>query len=298
MLKGTDKDVMPNRSRQRPRGLRVSLAAALLSVATAVAAESELRLCADPDNLPFSNQKQEGFENKIAALLADDLHAKLTYNWQKQRQGYIGYTLGAGRCDVVMGVPYGYERVLSTPPYYRSGYVFVTARSRHPGLKSLDDPVLRTLKIGLHAIGGDGADSPPAHALARRGIAGNVHGYSMWGEGGAKNPQGQIVDAVAKGDIDVAIVWGPLGGYFAKPYGSALVVTPVPADAEMPSQPFAFDIALGVRKDDDVLAARLKKSLERKRGEIKAILAAYHVPLIKPLAGLPPSGANTDRPAR
>jgi len=277
--------------------LRVPLVAVLLSFATAVAAESELRICADPDNLPFSNEKQEGFENKIAALLADDLHAKLSYTWQRQRQGFIRQTLGAKRCDVVMGVPYGYERVLSTQPYYRSGYSFVTARSRHLALKSFDDPVLRTLKIGLHTIGNDGANSPPANALARRGIVDKIVGYSMWGEASVKNPQGQIVDAVAKGDIDVAIVWGPIGGFFAKQYGKALVVTPVPADAEMPSMPFVFDMSMGVRKDDEALAAQLEKSLERKRRAIKGILTAYNIPLIKPLTGSTPSQSGTDRAA-
>ncbi len=289
---------MSQRSHQLPRTLRVTVVVFLLAYATAAAAaEEELRVCADPDNLPFSSQKQDGFENKIAALLAGDLHAKLSYDWQKQRQGFIGPTLGAGHCDVVMGVPNGYERVLSTRPYYRSGYVFVTARRRHLAIKSLDDPILRKLKIGLHAIGNDGANSPPAHALARRGMGGNILGYSMWGEESVENPQGEIVDAVAKGDIDVAIVWGPIGGFFAKPYGKALVVTPVPADAEMPSQPFAFDISIGVRKGEEAFAAQLEKSLERKQREIRSILTAYNVPLIKPLKGATLPQADTERVA-
>ncbi|MDD5035272.1 MAG: substrate-binding domain-containing protein [Methylococcaceae bacterium] len=286
---------MFQRSHQFPHLPRVTLAAFVLSFAAAVAAESELRICADPDNLPFSNQKQEGFENEIAALLADDLHAKLSYTWEKQRQGFIRETLVARRCDVVMGVPYGYERVLSTQPYYRSGYVFVTERRRHLALKSLDDPALRKLKIGLHAIGNDGSNSPPATALARRGIVGNIVGYSMWGEESVENPQGEIVDAVAQGDIDVAIVWGPIGGYFAKQYGKDLVVTPVPADAKLPSQPFAFDLAMGVRKDDEALAAQLEKSLARKRREIRDILTAYNIPLIKSATGSTPSQSGADR---
>ncbi len=286
---------MSQRSHKLPCRLRVTLAAVLLSFATTAAAESELWICADPDNLPFSNEKQEGFENKIAALLAEDMHAKLSYFWLRQRQGYIRQTLGAQRCDVVMGVPYGYERVLSTSSYYRSGYAFVTARNRHLAIKSFDDPILSKLKIGLHTIGNDGANSPPAAALARRGIVGNIVGYSMWGEASVENPQGQIVDAVAKGDIDVAIVWGPIGGFFAKKYGEDLVVTPVPADAQMPSMPFAFDMAMGVRKDDKALAAQLEKSLERKRREIQNILTAYHVPLIKPITGATPSETDKDR---
>lgn len=288
---------MPKYSQKRRGTSRVALAAVMLSFAAAVAAKSELRVCADPDNLPFSNQKQQGFENKIAKLLADDLHAKLSYTWQKQRQGFIRHTLNARQCDVVMGVPYGYERVLSTQPYYRSGYAFVTARSRQLAFKSFDDPQLHDLKIGLHAIGNDGANSPPANALARRGIVENIVGYSMWGEESQDNPQGELIDAVAKGDIDVAIVWGPVGGYFAKKHGKDLVVAPVPADAEMPAMPFAFDIAMGVRKGDQALATRLEASIERKRREIEEILIAYHVPLVKSLTGSTLSPSDMDRVA-
>jgi len=277
------------------RKLYLSIAVILMLKVTVVAAKSELRVCAEPDNLPFSNQKQEGFENKIAALLADDLNAKLSYTWEKQRQGFIRSTLGANRCDVVMGVPYGFERVLTTSPYYRSGYVFVTAKDRHITIKSFDDPVLRTLKIGLHAIGNDGSNSPPAHALAHRGVVENIVGYSMWGDSSVTNPQGQIVDAVVNGEIDVAIVWGPIGGYFAKKYGEQLIVIPTPSDAEMPTQIFAFDIAIGVRKGEEAFAAKLEKSLERKRSQIQEILATYNVPLIKPLSGPAPSESNADR---
>ncbi|WP_374088207.1 substrate-binding domain-containing protein [Methylomicrobium lacus] len=277
--------------------LSAGVIAALLVFATSAAAASELRVCADPDNLPFSNDKQEGFENKIAELLAKDMHAKLSYTWQRQRQGFIRHTLRAQRCDVVMGVPFGYERVLSTQPYYRSGYVFVTVKRRHITIKSFDDPLLRELKIGLHSIGNDGANSPPAHALARRGMVKNVVGYSMWGEASVENPQGQVVDAVANGDIDVAIVWGPIGGYFAKKYGKALRVTPAPVDADMPEQPMAFDMALGVRKDDKAFAAQLEKSLKRKQRAITKILTAYNVPIIKSIKGATVSPSDKDRPA-
>ncbi len=272
----------------RTRKLCLSLAAVLMLNVTVAVAKSELRVCAEPDNLPFSNQNQEGFENKIAVLLADDLKAKLSFTWEKQRQGFIRSTLGANRCDIVMGVPFGYERVLTTSPYYRSGYVFVTAKNRHITIKSFDDPVLRTLKIGLHAIGNDGSNSPPAHALAHRGIVNNIVGYSMWGDSSVTNPQGKVVDDVMKGEIDVAIVWGPFGGYFAKKYGDLLTVTPTPPDALMPKQNFAFDIAIGVRKGEVAFAKKLEKSLERKRDKIQKILAAYNIPLIEPLSGSAP----------
>jgi len=275
------------------RNAAIALLTALFSLAAPASAETELRVCADPDNLPFSNRNQEGFENKIAALLADDLPAKLSFYWQKQRQGFIRETLGAGHCDVVMGVPHGYERVRATPPYYRSGYAFVTPAGRHLDISSFDDPRLHDLKIGLHAIGNDGANSPPAHALASRGIVENIVGYSMWGEETQENPQGEIVSAVANGEIDLAVVWGPIAGYFAKPYGNAIQVAPVPADSASPEMPFAFDIALGVRKDDQALADRLAASLTRKRPEIQAILAAYRVPIIQPIVGSTPSATDS-----
>jgi quinoprotein dehydrogenase-associated probable ABC transporter substrate-binding protein len=254
----------------------------LLACAAAAVADGEFRVCADPNNLPFSNQKREGFENKIAALLADDLHAKLSYTWLKQRQGFIRQTLNAQRCDIVIGVPDGFERVLTTPPYYRSTYVFVSAKRQKLAISSFADPALRTLKIGLHAVGNDGANTPPAHALAQRGIVNNIVGFPMWDAAVVNNPPGRIVDAVAKGQIDIAIVWGPIGGYFAhKQHGNALTVTPV-ADADaMPDMPFSYAMSIGVRKNDEALATRLQQSLERKQHEIHDILTAYHIPLIE-----------------
>ena len=255
-------------------------------------AEDELRVCAEPDNLPFSNQKQEGFENKIATLLAGELNLKPRYLWEKQRQGYIKNTLEANRCDVIVGVPYGHARLLTTKPYYRSGYVFVTQKERNLVIESFDDPILRTLKIGLHAIGNDGSNSPPAHALAHRGIVNNIVGYSMWGDSSVENPQAQVIEAVAKGEIDIAIVWGPIGGYFATKYGEQLAVVLALADVQMPKQPFSFDIAIGVRKDDSGLAAKLQQALEEKRNEIEEILTTYHIPLIKSSPDLVSSEAN------
>lgn len=274
--------------------LRLACAAVLLAVTAGAAAQGQFRVCADPDNMPFSNRQQQGFENKIAAVLAKDLHARLSYTWLRQKPGFIRQTLGERRCDVVIGVPYGYERVLSTQPYYRSSYVFVTARRRHLAFSSYDDPILRELKIGLHTIGNDGANSPPANALAHRGIVGHIVGYSMWGEASVKNPQGQIVDAVVKGDIDVAIVWGPVAGYFAKKYGKALEIAPVPADAQMPSMPAFFDFAMGVRKDDTALATKLEHSMAKKRRNIQDILQAYNIPLITSSTDSPPSQPSTD----
>jgi mxaJ protein len=277
----------------RPATTRPRLRSALLLVAlmcTVAAADQpqQLRVCADPDNLPFSNDRLEGFENKIAQLIADDLQASLHYTWHAQRRGFIRQTLKAGECDLVMGVPNGYEPVLSTKPYYRSTYVFVYAKSRNLELRSFDDPQLRKLKIGLHAFGEDGANSPPAHALGRRGITNNVVGYTILDTN--DSPSGKIIDAVAKGDIDVAIVWGPFAGYYAKREPVELEVVPVSFDAEHSSLPFAFDISMGVRRGDTAFKNQMEGILDRKRGDIQKILAAYGVPLVTetPLASSQP----------
>jgi quinoprotein dehydrogenase-associated probable ABC transporter substrate-binding protein len=280
--------------RKNNQWLSLVLSALLLTHTGAVVAKAELRVCADPDNLPFSNRKQEGFENKIAAILASQLHAKLSYTWQRQKSGFIRQTLGADRCDVVMGVPYGYERVLSTQPYYWSGYVFVAARNRHLSITSFDDPILHQLKIGLHGFGKDGSNSPPASALAVRGITENIVGYSMWGDASVKNPQALVIDAVAKGDIDLAIVWGPIAGYYAKKYGNALELTLAPHDPKLPDMPFDYEISLGVRKTDQAFAEKLEKILEQQRSNIHEILTTYNIPLIQPLKGPALSDMNTD----
>src|SRR6266576_763755 len=124
----------------------------------------ELRVCSDPNNLPFSNQREEGFENRIAELVAKDLNAKLRYTWWAQRRGFVRNTLNAGECDVFIGVPSSFERTRTTIPYYRSTYVFITRRDRHLNVVSFDDPILRRLKIGVQMIGDDFTNTPPAHA--------------------------------------------------------------------------------------------------------------------------------------
>src|SRR5581483_8068662 len=141
----------------------------------------KLRVCADPNNLPFSNQRLEGFENKIAGLLARDLNAEVEYTWWAQRRGFIRNTLKARACDVVMGVPSGFEMAQTTAPYYRSTYVFVYRQDSGLKVGSFDDPVLHKVKIGVQVIGDDGANAPPAHALSNRGIVGNVRGYTVYG---------------------------------------------------------------------------------------------------------------------
>ena len=209
----------------------------------------ELRVCADPNNLPFSNERGEGFENKIAELIASELNVKVSYTWWAERRGFIRNTLNAGSCDLVPGTTNGIEMLRTTRPYYRSGFAFVT-RADQPQVSSFDDPRLRKLTIGIQLVGEDGSNPPPAEALGRRGLIDNVRGYSVYGDYRDETPASAIIHAVAKGDIDVAIVWGPVAGYFASREGVPLRVTLVSPQNDGPRLPMVFDINMGVRKDD------------------------------------------------
>ena len=239
-----------------------------------------LRVCADPNNLPFSNERGEGFENKIADLLAHDLNERVEYTWWAQRRGFFRNTLKAGLCDVVIGVPAGFEMALTTKPYYRSTYVFLSRKDRHLNVTSFDDPSLKTLRIGVQIIGDDQSNAPPAHALSRRNIIDNVKGFTLYGDYRQPDPPARIVDAVAKGDVDLAIVWGPLAGYFAKQSRVPLEVVPVSPQIDQPFLPFVFDISMGVRRGDQELRDQVEQILEKRRDDINRILADYRVPRV------------------
>jgi mxaJ protein len=258
-----------------------SLLAPLLAMTLCGAASArELRVCADPNNLPFSNDRLEGFENKIAALIAGDLDADVSYTWWAQRRGFIRNTLKANDCDLVAGTALGPPMVSPTKPYYRSTYVFVM-RPDAPEISSLDDPALRSLKVGVHLIGDDGFNVPPAHALAQRGIVSNVRGYSLYGDYREDNPPARLIEAVASGAIDVAIAWGPLGGYFAALQSPPLRVRPVHPAMDGPL-PMTFAIAMGVRRDDPSFKQEIEAVLQRRRVDIDSVLDAFHVPRVGP----------------
>jgi mxaJ protein len=250
-------------------------------------ASRDLRVCADPNNLPFSNQRQEGFENRLAELIAKEEGVTVRYTWWPQRRGFIRNTLAAGKCDVVMGMTYGAERVLTTRPYYRSTYVFVSRKDRHLTVTSLDDPVLRTVKIGVQLIGDDYANTPPVHALSRRGIKGNLVGYSVFGDYSQENPPARVIDAVVARDVDLSVAWGPLAGYFAKRSGVPLVITPVSPAIDPPGLRFTFDISLAVRPDDGERKRELESVLDKRKKEIDHILAEYGVPVVPSSPGNP-----------
>lgn len=242
------------------------------------ASQTALRVCADPNNLPFSNDRGEGFENKIAELIAGEMHVPIEYTWWAQRRGFFRNTLRAGLCDVVIGVPASFELAATTKPYYRSTYVFVTRTDRKLNIASLDDAQLRALKIGVQMVGDDGANAPAAHALASRGIIDNVRGYTVYGNYAETSPSSRIVDAVEAGDVDVSVVWGPLAGYFAARQRSPLDLRPVEPKIDLPYLPFVYDISVGVRRGEDELKATIDEILSRRKTDIDGILRDFHVP--------------------
>src|SRR5882724_6659893 len=274
----------PDRIRRAARGMLVpGLVLALAGAAAGArmgAGPAVLRVCADPNNLPFSNSREQGFENRLAALTAREMGARVVYTWWPQRRGFFRETLNAGRCDVVMGVPAGLQLLATTRPYYRSTYVFVTRRSDSLQLNSFDDPVLRRLRIGVPLAGGAEGTTPPVYALARRGLMNRVEGYSLYADYARPNPPARVLDALARGDVDVAVAWGPLAGYFARREPVRLRVVPVAPVVDVSGVPLTFAIAIGVRKGDERLRLVLDRILERRQLEIQRILDDYRVPRV------------------
>lgn len=242
---------------------------------------SALRVCADPNNLPFSNSRGEGFENALARMIAADLNRPLEYTWWPQRRGFIRNTLGAGKCDVVIGMPASSEMAVTTQPYYRSTYVFVTRQSDALRISSLDDERLKDVRIGLHMIGDDYSNVPPAQALARRGLIHNVRGYSIYGDYSKPDPPRDLIDALTRGEIDVAIAWGPLAGYFAKRSPVALELAAVSPSTDGPLR-MTFAISMAVRREDKPLKQDLERLIATRAERIERILIDFGVPLLAP----------------
>lgn len=250
-----------------------------IGASSAITAQ-ELRVCADPNNMPFSNRAGQGFENKLASLIARDMKARVRYTWFAQRRGFIRNTLNAHVCDIVMGVPSSFELAFTSRPYYRSSYVFITRSDGKVSVHSFDDPVLRSARIGVQLIGDDGANTPPSHALAARGIIRNVRGYPVYGDYSKPHPPSAIIDAVRNGEIDVAIAWGPMAAFFARSSDPPLTIVPVSPQVDLPFLPHVFDISMAVRRDDKAFKYRLDSLIERDRPEIDALLASYSVPRV------------------
>jgi len=224
--------------------------------------------------MPFSNMRQQGFENRIAQLIARDWNRPLQYTWFPQRRGFTRMTLKQNDCDVIVGVPSNYEQTATTQPYYRSSYVFVTRRDRGLDIHSFDDSRLHHLKIGVQLIGNDHVNSPPAHALAKRGIIDNIVGYPVY------DASNNIVDAVARGDIDVAVVWGPQAAWSSKSQRVPLDLVPVSPQIDLPFLPFVFDISMGVRRGETALKEKLDQEITQRHSDIERILDEYGVPRV------------------
>jgi mxaJ protein len=258
-------------------GAAVAIVAALGVLLLAGQPTRVLRVCADPNNLPFSNSRGEGFENRLVQIVAHELNARVEYTWWAQRRGFVRETVTAGACDVIPGVPVGFERTLVTRPYYRSSYVFVTRRDRGLSLRSFDDPALRRMKIGVQLVGDDGVNTPPAQALAVRHMAANVVGFPLYGDYAQPNPPARIVDAVARGEVDAAIVWGPLAGYFAGKQSTGLSLMPI-SGASDPRLPMAFEIGVGVARRVSALRDEIDGVLARRHDEIDRMLDSFGLP--------------------
>jgi len=237
-----------------------------------------LRVCADPDNMPFSNQKGEGYENKIADLIAKSWDTKLEYLWWPIRRGYYRMLNGT-YCDLVIESPAGLDMAGSTKPYYRSGYAFVSRKgSGLEDINSLDDPRLKKLKIGVNLfVSSDGEHSPPEMALSKHGVVGNLKGYNVSYDENIR-PE-DIINGVAKKDVDLAIVWGPMAGYFVKRSTVPLVLTPIAVAVDSASGfPMQYNIGMALRRRDHELRDSLNTFLDRHQSEIQAILKEYSVP--------------------
>jgi mxaJ protein len=271
--------------------IRHSLLLSVLAVSSAgVAAEPaatagpqamarELTVCADPNNLPFSNKAEEGFENKIASLIAHDMGATLTYVWWAQRRGYARSTLNEAKCDMWPGVAQGVARIATSRPYYHSTYVFVTRENAPLQGLTLDDERLRSLKIGVQMIGNDATNTPPAHSLSRRGIVDNVRGYMLYGNYETSNPPAAIVHAVANGDVDVALVWGPLAGYFAARSAVPLRLERVTPVLDDKTWPMTYGISVGVNRRNPELLTEIERILDDEQATVNTILSTYAVPI-------------------
>jgi len=260
-------------------GGAIVLAAAMLSMALPAMTQTAetvdttaLRVCADANNLPFSNDKGEGFENKIAELLASDLGVPVRYTWFPDTIGFIRATLNARKCDIIMGTVSGNELVQNTNPYYRSTYALIYRADRGLTVKTLEDPVLQALKIG--AIAG----TPPTTILATQGLLKNLRSYQLVVDTRFDHPAEELIHDVAAGVIDVGVVWGPIAGFYAQRESTPLSVIAL----ESTNTPMQMDyrITMGVRHNEPEWKRKINGLIRKHQAEINRILFEYGVPLL------------------
>jgi mxaJ protein len=238
---------------------------------------STLRMCADPDNLPFSDRAGAGFDDRIAVMIAHDLHREPVFVWARPRRGFLREQFNKGACDLLLGVPVGMHGVAVSAPYYTSSYAFVTPARSKLKIASFSDEQLHGKRIGLQILEED--LSPPSLPLIRSGYAAQIVGFDSFGK-----QEGDVVKAVADGRVGVAVVWGPVAGYFAHESAVPLTVTLVPAPYKFAGVPFTYGIGFGVHKQDQVLLEQVNGSIQRLQPKIDHVLAQFGVPVVS-LAG-------------
>jgi quinoprotein dehydrogenase-associated probable ABC transporter substrate-binding protein len=232
-----------------------------------------LRVCADPANMPFSNDKNEGFENKIAEIVAAELKVQVEYTWFPQATGFIRQTLFAKRCDVVIGYAQGDELVLNTNHYYRSTYALLyRAGTGLDGVVSLADPRLKDRRIGVIA------GTPPANIMAQLGLIQRAKPYPLMVDRRYDSPGERMINDIRSGDIDAGVLWGPIAGYFAAKGGDKLLVVPLLKETGTPRM--AYRITFGVRNFEDDWKHQLNAVIAKRQGDIDALLLQFGVPLL------------------
>lgn len=237
-----------------------------------------LRVCADPDNLPSSDSSGNGLENKLAELMAQSWNSKLQYVWWAAPRGLFTRALNGRYCDIVLQAPAGFDLAGVTRPYFRTSYVIVQRRDAPHKVTGLDDPALKTMRIGVHIFPGDGENSPPAMALSAHGVVGNLVGFGTTYTGTLERPE-DIIRAVVDGKVDVAMVWGPIAGYHAKRIGADLLLTPV-LDDTLTRIPFTYSMGMATRRRDREFRDSVQSFIEAKHSEIQALLEQFGVPLL------------------
>jgi mxaJ protein len=239
-------------------------------VPATMAQRPTLHVCADPDNLPFSDIHESGFENRLAQMIGNYLHDDIQFVWQRMGRGFVREFIDKGKCDLVVGIPATYRPLLTTQPYYRSSFVFVTQKSAKYQPTSLDDSNLKKHRIGVEAL--EEEYTPPAEALSRRGLQTQLFGIYAVG-----SHSSDLAKAVSRNEVDFAIMWGPTAGYIAKHASQNLTITPVQPESDG-SLPFTFAIAMGVSKKNNDLKAKLDQFIEADRSDIQKLLDSYGVP--------------------
>ena len=232
-----------------------------------------LRVCADPNNMPFSTERGEGFENRLAELLADKLGKGLSYSWYPQATGFVRNTLVAHKCDVIMGVPQGDDLVQVTNPYYRTAYALVLKQGHGlEGVETLGDPRLKGKRIGIVA------GTPPGNNMAANGLMANAKPYPLVIDTRVDSSAAAMMRDLATGEIDAGILWGPMAGYYARRTNPAVTVVPLVKETTGPRM--AYRIAMGVRYADQEWKRQLNRTIQENQPAINKLLLSFGVPLL------------------